>query len=201
MITSVSDSTKKTPFELLYSVPARSEFMPAPQTSIESADEFINKRQRIRAEAADALQYAQGRIAFYFDRKHKPIELKNYVYIRLTRKPRHTGYSLEGSSCLSPVKMGPFRIVRRVGNLAYELDLPPNLHIHPVISVVHLEQAPDDPWHRDTVATTIPDEVHKLSLPFEVEEIRDKKLLPIRKGSKRRIWYYLVKWKNIVEPS
>jgi hypothetical protein len=108
-------------------------------------------------------------MVFYFDRKHKPIELKNYVYIRLT------------------LKMGPFRIIRRVGNLAYELDLPPNLHIHPVISVVYLEQAPDDPWNRQT-STTIPEEVHKLSLPFEVEEIREKKLLPIRKGSKRRIY-------------
>jgi hypothetical protein len=200
LMTSVSDSTKKTPFELLYGVPARSEFMPAPPTRMGTADEFINDRERIRAEAADALQYAQGRMAFYFDRKHKPVELKKYAYIRLTRKPGHVGYSLEGSSCLSPVKMGPFRIIRRVGNLAYELDLPQDLHIHPVVSVVHLEQAPDDPWHRQT-ATTIPDEVHKLSLPFEVEAIREKRLLPIRKGSKRRIWHYLVKWRDIVEPS
>jgi hypothetical protein len=78
-------------------------------------------------------------MAFYFDRKHKPIELKNYVYIRLTRKLGHIGYLLEGSTCLSLVKMGPFRIIRRVGNLIYELDLPSNLHIHLVISVVHLE--------------------------------------------------------------
>ncbi|KAJ5543001.1 hypothetical protein N7461_009004 [Penicillium sp. DV-2018c] len=199
-MTSVSDSTKKTPFELLYGVPPRSEIMSAPTILMETADEFINERQQTRAEAADALQYAQGRMAFYFDRKHKPVELKNYAYLRLTRKPGHVGYTLEGSSCLSPVKMGPFRIIRRVGNLAYELDLPQSLNIHPVVSIVHLEQTPYDPWNRQT-STTIPEEVHRLSLPFEVEAIRDKKLLPIRKGSKRPIWHYLVKWRDIAELS
>jgi hypothetical protein len=38
-----------------------------------TADDFIAERTRIRAEAADAIQYAQSRMAFYFDRKHKPV--------------------------------------------------------------------------------------------------------------------------------
>jgi hypothetical protein len=35
-----------------------------------------------------------------------------------------------------------------VGELAYELELPSHLKIHPVISVIHLEQAYDDEYGR-----------------------------------------------------
>jgi hypothetical protein len=34
------------------------------------------------------------------------------------------------------------RVLERIGNLAYRLDIPPNWKIHPVISVAHLEPKP-----------------------------------------------------------
>ncbi|RAO67921.1 uncharacterized protein BHQ10_003933 [Talaromyces amestolkiae] len=195
LFTSKSETTGKTPFELLYGVEARSEFIPQGDFRFDSADDFIKERERIRAEAADATQYAQSRMAFYFDQKHKPVEMKNKVYIRLTRKPGHNGYKADGSTVFSPLKIGPFPIKRRIGNLAYELELPPDLSIHPVISVIHLEQAPEDEWDRP-VTTTIPEEVHQIRLPFEIDQVIDKKPRPIQQGSKRKIWYYLVKYKT-----
>ena len=44
--------------------------------------------------------------------------------------------------------MGPYRIKRRVGELAYELELPASTHIHPVISCIHLEQFEPDSFKR-----------------------------------------------------
>ena len=46
----------------------------------------------------------------------------------------------------------PLRIKRQVGKLAYELEIPKNWKIHPVISVAHLESVTIreyDPFHRD----------------------------------------------------
>ncbi|EED12068.1 hypothetical protein TSTA_001390 [Talaromyces stipitatus ATCC 10500] len=103
---------------------------------------------------------------------------------------------MEGASCLSPMKMGPFPIKRRVGNLAYKIDLPLGLHIHPIISVIHLEQAPKDEWER-SIITTILQDVHQIRLPFKVKEILDKKVMPIQSGSKRKIWFYLIKYKDV----
>jgi hypothetical protein len=53
---------------------------------------------------------------------------------------------MDGTSCLSPIKMGPFQIIRWVGNLPFELEFPTSLRIHPVVLVVYLEQALNDPW-------------------------------------------------------
>jgi reverse transcriptase-like protein/chromodomain-containing protein len=52
----------------------------------------------------------------------------------------------------------------------------------------------DDPWERQVSAP--PTELEQLRMPYEVERILEKRLRPIGKGSKRRIWQYLVKWKG-----
>ncbi|PWY85410.1 hypothetical protein BO83DRAFT_443041 [Aspergillus eucalypticola CBS 122712] len=64
-------------------------------------------------------------------------------WLKVVRKTG-IGYVLPNFSKLSPVKRGPFGIVRRVGKLACELRLPQDWAIHPIISVVHPEQAHED---------------------------------------------------------
>src|SRR5271156_2135419 len=51
-------------------------------------------------------------------------------------------------SALEVKKIGPFPIKRKVGKVAFELDLPEYLKIHPIISCVHLE--PTLPEHPDS---------------------------------------------------
>ena len=43
---------------------------------------------------------------------------------------------------LVPPKIGAFKVLSKVSKLAYKLDLPPHIKIHPVVSVIHLEPAP-----------------------------------------------------------
>jgi hypothetical protein len=75
-----------------------------------------------------------------YDDKPKPVEPRDWAYIKLA-KGIGTGHTGLQSSQLCPVKQGPFRIKRRVGRLAYELELPPSWRMHLVISVIHLKQA------------------------------------------------------------
>jgi len=70
------------------------------------------------------------------------------------------GYKLKG---IPKVKLGmqcvgPFEVVEKVGKLAYRLRLPDGWKIHPVISIVHLEPAKEDPFDRE-VAPPPPMEV------------------------------------------
>lgn len=60
------------------------------------------------------------------------------AYLRLQR-----GCSVPG---LNPKKInqqtvGPFTIIRRIGKLACELDLPSHWRMHPVVSIAQLERA------------------------------------------------------------
>lgn len=137
---------------------------------------------------------AQARMAFYYDKHRRPVELSGKVYIRLTRKVGDTGYTLPCLTSLSPVKMGPFPIIKKVHDLAYHIDVPTSLGIHPVISVVHLEQAPEDNWNQQVRVMDC--ELKEAKYPFEVEEILDKKFKNISQQDKRKVWQYRMKWIN-----
>ena len=57
----------------------------------------------------------------------------------------HKGYSILSSvgvtKKLTQQYVGPFRIIKRVGRLAYKLDVPNDWKIHPVFSIAQLEPA------------------------------------------------------------
>lgn len=85
------------------------------------------------------MRIAQTRITLYFDRKYKSVILEGQVYIKVRQKPRKIGYKILKNTSLSPIKMGSFKIIKKVDSLAYRLDLFKRLRIHPVISVIYLK--------------------------------------------------------------
>jgi hypothetical protein len=60
------------------------------------------------------------------------------VYLRL-QLYRQSSVAHHRALKLSPRFYGPFRVVCRVGKVAYELDLPPDAKIHPVFHVSQLK--------------------------------------------------------------
>ena len=102
---------------------------------------------QVHVEATDAIKLAEARMSMYYDKKHQPVELSGSAYIRLATGTKK-GYQLPNSLSLSVIKTGPFPIKQKIGNLAYELQLPKQMsHMHPIISVIHLEPAPPDPYN------------------------------------------------------
>ena len=100
---------------------------------------------------------------------------------------------------LSSRWIGPFLIKRKISALAYELDLPSSLPIHPVFHISKLKpyliSEVFDP-HRSLPPARPPPEIVDNEEEFEVEAIRD---------SRERKWrgtlykQYLVKWKGYPE--
>lgn len=82
----------------------------------------------------------------------------------------------------------------KLSDLAYRLKLPPDLKIHPVISIAHLEPKRPDIFNRKTLppppATQIQGEA-----AWEVDRIL-KKELRRRPGDPERRWCYRVRWKG-----
>jgi hypothetical protein len=72
-------------------------------------------------------------------------------------------------------KMGPFKLTKVVGRLAYQLELPPQISIHPVFHVSLLEKfkSPADPKGRVE--------------PPQVEEIKGEMNWVVRKVADSRV--------------
>lgn len=143
-------------------------------------------RSIMRQEASDSISFANVVMKQRYDQKHKPIQMEvgSYAYLRL-----HKGYTIPGlrNRKLSPQRVEPFLIKRKVGELAYELQIAPVMRIHPVISVAQLEPAPKDPDPFSRIRPTEPPPVVEGGDVFEVERVLGKRV------SRKKI-QYLVKW-------
>ena len=111
-------------------------------------EDFIRKRLQVHMEATDAIKLAEAHMSMYYNKRHQPVKLLRSAYIRLAIGIKK-GYWLPNSSSLSVIKTGPFPIKWKVGNLAYELQLPKRMScMYPIISVIHLEPALPDPYNQ-----------------------------------------------------
>lgn len=129
----------------------------------------------------------------YYDQKHTPPRFKvgQKAFIRLSKKSDE-GYYLQNQTKLSLEKIGPFLITERSGPLAFRLELPDCLKgIHLVISVEHLEPAPDSgPYER---AEPKPGPIHVEGQErYIIEKISGREMRKVP-GQRKRQQSYQVK--------
>ncbi|KAG8503406.1 hypothetical protein CXB51_001385 [Gossypium anomalum] len=126
----------------------------------------------------DRLKEASDRKKSYADLKRKEIEFAvgDMVFLKVSPWKKILRFGRKGK--LSPRFIGPYRVDKRVGPVAYQLELPPELHrIHNVFHVSMLRRYRSDPTHVIPVAEI---EVQS-DLTFEEEPVqildRDVKVL------------------------
>jgi hypothetical protein len=84
------------------------------------------------------LRVAQTRQKSYADIRRRPLEFEegDHVYLKVSQLHGMRRFKVKGK--LSPCFIGPFRIFRRVGEMAYQLELPD--HLSDVHDVFHMSQ-------------------------------------------------------------
>lgn len=199
---STNASTGKAPNEILYGMKLH-DGSDVTDVASKNQTDIVTDRARYRQEASDSLAFAAANAKFLYDSKHKPMTMEpgEKAFVKL-----HKGYRIPGleNAKLSNQRAGPFTILRRIGDLAYELDLPPIWKAYPVISIAMLEPAPkeDDPYHRPRQEGQPPitDEEHpEVKDAYEIEKLVDRRVSrPRGRGSREKpdIVEYLVKWKD-----
>ena len=77
----------------------------------------------------------------YADRKRieRSFEVGYLVFVRLKPYKKST-LKRSGEENLKPRFYGPYKIIRKVGEVAYELELPPNNKIHNVFPSLFPEE-------------------------------------------------------------
>jgi hypothetical protein len=130
-----------------------------------------------------SLQAAQDRQKSAFDQKRKEQEFEAGQQVLLNSV--NLKFKRAGARKLMPKWVGPFKVVQRVGRLAYELELPPWLPVHPVFHTSLLKPFHSDGRHQPPPPPLLVDGVEE----WEVEEVVGQR----HHGRQRE---FLVRWKG-----
>ena len=128
----------------------------------------------------------------YADRHwiERSFEVGDLVYLRL-QPYRQSSLKGIGKEKLKPRFYAPYRVICRIGEVAYELELPEGSRIHNVFHVSYLKKAIGQ---NITVTTDLLplNEEEKLILELaEILEVREKVL------RNRTVREYLVRWRHL----
>jgi hypothetical protein len=87
------------------------------------------------------LRVAQTRQTSYADNRRRPLEFEEGDHVYLKVSPLRGMRRFKVKDKLSPRFIGPFRVFRRVGEMAYQLELPASLSdVHNVFHVSQLKK-------------------------------------------------------------
>ena len=95
-----------------------------------------------------SLLTVQSRLKRYAEVRRRPLEFEvgDHVFLKVMTKREVISFSKRGK--LSPRFIGPFKILERIGTVAYRLALPPSMSgVHEVFHVSMLRKYIPDPAH------------------------------------------------------
>ena len=114
----------------------------------------------------------------------------DFVYLCL-QPYRQSSLKKKGAEKLQPRFYGPYKIIRKVGEVAYELELPPESKIHNVFHVSNLKKVVGQQIVTSSELPPLDDEGQLVLIPECILEVREQKL------RNKIIRDYLVQWKDL----
>ncbi|GJY69196.1 putative reverse transcriptase domain-containing protein [Tanacetum coccineum] len=172
-------SIKAAPFEALYDRKCRSSIcwaevgdaqLTGPKIVHETTEKIIQIKRRIQA--------VRDRQKSYADRRRKPLEFEVGDKVMLKVSPWKGVIRFGKRGKLNPRYIGPFRIISKVGTLAYQLELPEQLsRVHSTFYVSNLKKCfVDEPLAIPLDDIQIDDKLHFIEEPVEIMDREVKRL-------------------------
>ncbi|KAL4574562.1 hypothetical protein LXL04_021395 [Taraxacum kok-saghyz] len=140
-------STGTTPFEAVYGrkPPSVMQFVPGEIRVQAVLQELLDRDEALR-QLKQHLEQAKSNMKSQADKKRRDVtfQVGEWVYVKL--KPyRQMSVASRIHQKLAPKFFGPFRILEKLGPVAYKLELPATSKIHPVFHTSLLKKAVQAP--------------------------------------------------------
>jgi hypothetical protein len=177
-----SDTTRKSPFFLLMDYHPHADWISAPsplpqvmlcleqlKQACETAQQFMIKAQQSWVKHCDMPKYKEGDQVW--------LEGKNLCISQPTAK-------------LVPRRHGPFKVIKVLSPVSYQLALPTQWSIHPMFHIDLLTPYHETIMHGPNYQRPLPD------LVDGEEEYSVEKILDSRQFGRRQCLQYLVKWEG-----
>ncbi|GKC78405.1 putative reverse transcriptase domain-containing protein [Tanacetum coccineum] len=134
-------------FEALYGRKCRSPIMWAEVGEGQLiGPELMQETTEKISQIKDRLKDARDRQKSYADKRRKPLEFSVGDYVLLKVSPWKGVVRFGKKGKLAPRFVGPFKIIKKVGLVAYRLDLPKELNgVHDTFHVSNLKKCLADP--------------------------------------------------------
>src|SRR5579871_4577319 len=150
------------------------------ETTSQNAKQRVELLKELHQQLTQDIRFVAYKVAGYRDKKSRlsapTIREGDKVFLQ-----RANLRTTRPSRKLDHVKVGPFKVKRKISEVNYELDLPKSMKIHPVFHVALLEPAPESaPLDRSTATE---DKEYQVEKVLDYQTIRGKP-------------YYLVKWQD-----
>lgn len=172
--TSPHCSTKFSPFRVLYGRDAPHIVrLERGHTPVNSLDEFLQERDAVLDELHFHLLRAQQTMKKTADIHRRDVEfmVDDWVYLKL-QPYRQQSLSRRPCEKLAARFYGPFRVIQRIGRVAYKLDLPTYSKLHPVLHISQLKKVVGNVPVVPTLPAQITADCELVAEPETILEVR-----------------------------
>jgi hypothetical protein len=181
---SISSSTGKTPFFANYGFNPRMDSFDSGHIKTQRLEQWIDELKVIHLGVEFALKEASNKIKFYADKKRSHMHFEVGEYVWLSTENLNTSRPCKK---LEFKRIGPFKIIQKLSEVSFKLELPSSMRIHPVFHVSLLTKFRSNDAEFQNV---LPDPIIiEGNEEFEVEEILGSRL-------RDSVTEFLVKWKG-----
>ena len=156
-------------------------------------EDHIKHQQEVLQLLKDNLNLAQNRMKQQEDqhRSERSFDVGDWIFLRLQQYKQISLKQANKDSKLSPKYYGPYKVLQKIGTMAYKLQLPASSRVHLVFHVSCLKKVIGENLPVQTILPELDEEGKIILEPEAVTETRTRQL------QNRSISEYLIKWKNL----